>query len=222
MVCIASSRSFIGRAANLEGRSSSRRKWQVWFCFRDLNARLRVNWLQSYRRLRAITTMMAWPGRVISALPEGGYLEGGEVGYASGGWKRYLPAVFLWTLNLFDWWEILTCWVNMPFLWVICSLVARLVRWPSVSFWIQAPKDEILIGSLFYLCLLYVNYDILLICLKVRAKLSMPRKNAGRFQTKKLREKKAVLAFVDDSHASLFSLHQINFVGSIYLIFYHL
>ncbi|KAH0466508.1 hypothetical protein IEQ34_003746 [Dendrobium chrysotoxum] len=93
MVCIASLRSFIGRTTNLKWCSSSRRKWEIAFCWRDLNARLRVNWAQSYRRLRGIATMMAdstatgGPRTVINALPEKGYHEGGEVGYASGGWK---------------------------------------------------------------------------------------------------------------------------------------
>lgn len=89
MVCIASLRSLIGRNANLKGGSPLRRKSEVGFFWKDLNARLRVNWLQSYRRLRAIATMMAdsstaaRSGDVINAL----YCEGGEVGYASGGWK---------------------------------------------------------------------------------------------------------------------------------------
>ncbi|KAG0493862.1 hypothetical protein HPP92_004856 [Vanilla planifolia] len=93
MVCIASLRTFSVRAANLRGFSFSRGKGHIGICLRDLNARLRLKWLHSYCSFGDIAKMMAESGAtmgvgaIVNALPEKDYFEGGEVGYASGGWK---------------------------------------------------------------------------------------------------------------------------------------
>lgn len=105
---IASLRSFIVKTGNLRRWSSSGRTGQTGSLRWDLDVKLRASLPQKiYLRFRAIGTLMAQSGTP----PEAGAIantflvkdcdEAREVGYASGGWKRYL--LFLEDPNFLHW-----------------------------------------------------------------------------------------------------------------------